>query len=126
MSKILLGLLFGCGIIGYFYYNDTQRELTELRELNMAMELQVATQNDTIDKMQTQYETQALALGELTAANAEIQAESDRYLDIFRRHVLSKLAAAKPGLIEPRVNNATKQVFDSLEIDSDYNNSTSP
>ena len=52
MSKILLGLLFGCGIIGYFYYNDTQRELTELRELNMAMELQVATQNDTIDKMQ--------------------------------------------------------------------------
>ena len=92
----------------------------------MAMELQVATQNDTIDKMQTQYETQAQALGELTAANAEIQAERDRYLDIFRRHDLSKLAAAKPGLIEPRVNNATKQVFDSLEIDSDYNNSTSP
>ena len=126
MSKRLLGLLFGCGIIGYFYYNDTQRELTELRELNMAMELQVATQNDTIDKMQTQYETQAQALGELTAANADIQAERDRYLDIFRRHDLSRLAAAKPGLIEPRVNNATKQVFDSLEIDSDYNNSTSP
>ena len=24
MSKILLGLLIGCGVIGYFYYTDTQ------------------------------------------------------------------------------------------------------
>ena len=38
-----------------------------------------------------------------------------RYLDIFKRHNLSKLAAAKPGLIEPRVNNGTKDVFDSIE-----------
>tara|TARA_B100002019_G_C21269409_1_gene601285 strand:+ start:2453 stop:2833 length:381 start_codon:yes stop_codon:yes gene_type:complete len=126
MSKILLGLLIGCGVIGYFYYTDTQRELTELRSLNAAMELQVATQNDTIEKMATQYETQAKALGELTSANAQIVAERDRYLDIFRRHDLSKLAAAKPGLIEPRVNNATKEVFDSLENDSDFNSVFTP
>ena len=41
----------------------------------------------------------------------------NRYLDIFKRHNLSKLAAAKPGLIEKRVNNGTK-VFDSIEKDS--------
>ena len=90
------------------------------------MELQVATQNDTIEKMATQYETQAKALGELTSANAQIVAERDRYLDIFRRHDLSKLAAAKPVLIEPRVNNATKEVFDSLENDSDFNSVFTP
>ena len=41
-----------------------------------------------------------------------------RYLDIFKRHNLSKLAIAKPGLIETRVNNATKDVFDSIEKDT--------
>jgi len=41
-----------------------------------------------------------------------------RYLDIFSRHNLSKLAAARPGLIETRVNNGTKEVFDALEADS--------
>ena len=42
----------------------------------------------------------------------------DRYLDIFKRHNLTKLAAAKPGLIETRVNKATKEVFDGIEQDS--------
>ena len=42
----------------------------------------------------------------------------NRYLDIFRRHNLSKLAAAKPGLIETKFNSATKEVFDGIEADS--------
>ena len=120
ISKVLIGIILGGGIIGYLYYTNTQAELTELREYNMAIELQVKTQNETIDKMSKQYEQQAKALGELTSKNAEIEAEMTRYLDIFRRHNLSKLAAAKPGLIEPRVNNATKEVFDSLESDSAF------
>ena len=120
ISKVLIGIILGGGIIGYLYFTNTQAELTELREYNMAMELQVKTQNETIDKMSKQYEQQAQALGELTSKNAEIEAEMTRYLDIFRRHNLSKLAAAKPGLIEPRVNNATKEVFDSLESDSAF------
>ena len=120
ISKVLFGVILAGGIVGYLYYTNTQAELVELREYNMAMELQVATQNETIDKMSKQYETQAKALGELTSKNAEIESEMTRYLDIFRRHDLSKLAAAKPGLIEPRVNNATKEVFDSLETDSSF------
>ncbi len=120
ISKVLIGIILGGGIIGYLYYTNTQAELIELREYNMAMELQVKTQNETIDKMSKQYEQQAKALGELTSKNAEIEKEMTRYLDIFRRHNLSKLAAAKPGLIEPRVNNATKDVFDSLETDSSF------
>ena len=48
----------------------------------------------------------------------EIEADMNRYLDIFRRHNLTKLAAAKPGLIEPRMNKATKEVFDGIENDS--------
>ena len=57
LSKLLLGVVLTGGVAGYFYYNQTQAEFIELREYNMALELQVKTQNDTIDKMSTQYET---------------------------------------------------------------------
>lgn len=125
-SKILFGVILAGGAVGYLYYTQTQAELIELREYNMALELKTQTQDETIDKMNSQYQLQAQALMDLTSKNAEIIAERDRYLDIFRRHDLSKLAAAKPGLIEPRVNNATKEVFDSLESDSNYDFDPSP
>jgi len=125
-SKILFGVILAGGAVGYLYYTQTQAELIELREYNMALELKTQTQDETIDKMNSQYQLQAQALMDLTSKNAEIIAERDRYLDIFRRHDLSKLAAAKPGLIEPRVNNATKEVFDSLENDSNYDFDPNP
>jgi hypothetical protein len=47
-----------------------------------------------------------------------MQAEMDDYLSIFKRHNLTKLARVKPGLIEPRINKGTKDVFDAIEQDS--------
>jgi hypothetical protein len=54
------------------------------------------------------------------ARNSEIESEMNRYLGIFKRHNLGKLAAAKPGLIEPRINKGTKDVFDQIEKDSTF------
>ena len=68
--------------------------------------------------MKQDFEMQTRGLVELQSRNQEIQQEMNRYLDIFKRHNLSKLAAAKPGLIEKRVNNGTKEVFDGIEQDS--------
>ena len=55
----------------------------------------------------------------LTEANNEMQAEMDDYLSIFKRHDLTRLARAKPGLVEPRINNGTKKVFEQIEKDSE-------
>lgn len=126
MYQILIGIILAGGIGGYFYYNDTQRELTELRELKVAFEQKFAVQEETINTMQERHAVQTNALVSLQASNQEIIAERDRYLDIFRRHDLARLAAARPGLIEPRVNNATKEVFDSLEADSNFDFSPIP
>jgi type II secretory pathway pseudopilin PulG len=120
LSKVLIGILLSFGIIGYFYYSTTQNQLIELRDLNKAYELKIETQDDAINTMQQSYELQGQALNELSLKNQEIQSEMNRYLDIFKRHNLAKLAAAKPGLIEKRVNGATKDVFDSLENDSSF------
>ena len=54
----------------------------------------------------------------LQARNQQYEEEMAEYLDIFRRHNLAKLASAKPGMIETRVNNKTKEAFDGIEEDS--------
>ena len=120
LSKILIGMMLMLGIIGYFYYNTTQAEIITLRDLNTAYELKFETQEDTINQLQTGYAVQTESLNDMISKNAEINNEMNRYLDIFRRHDLARLAAAKPGLIEPKINGATKDVFDSLENDSAF------
>ena len=111
MSKILIGVIVVMGIGSYFLWSQVQH----LTELNKAFEVRNAEQ---IAAQQEQFVKQTTALNNLTKKNQEVEADMNRYLDIFRRHNLTKLAAAKPGLIEPRMNKATKEVFDGIENDS--------
>ena len=114
MSKILIGVIVVMGIGSYFHWSQVQH----LTELNKAFEVRNAEQIATIAAQQEQFVKQTTALNNLSKKNQEIEADMNRYLDIFRRHNLTKLAAAKPGLIEPRMNKATKEVFDGIENDS--------
>lgn len=114
MSRILIGIIVVMGLGSYFLYSQNQR----LVELNKAFEIRNAEQIATIAAQQEQFQKQTKALTELSSKNQQIEADMNRYLDIFRRHNLTKLAAAKPGLIEPRMNQATKEVFDGIENDS--------
>ena len=126
MNQILIGVILMMGLGGWFLYNQN----TTLKAENQAFELRDQEQKLTIEAQQQSFETQTSALNNMTARNAEIEGEMSRYLDIFRRHNLNKLALAKPGLIETRVNNGTKDVFDSIENDSkeldNFNNTTGP
>jgi len=106
------------GIAGSLYYYFTQNELKTLRDLNAAYEVKHQQQEETLRVMEQDFQLQTSSLQELQVASQQIQIEMNRYLDIFKRHNLSKLAAAKPGLIEKRVNKATKGVFDGIENDS--------
>ena len=114
MNQILIGLIVAMGLGGWFLYNQN----ITLKNENTALNFAVEEQKQTIAAVQQAYETQGKALNTLSSRNAEIEGEMNRYLDIFRRHNLNQLAAAKPGLIEKRVNNGTKKVFDSIENDS--------
>ena len=114
MSKILIGIIAVMSLITIFLYNQNKT----LTANNLALEGAVATQEEAIQSLQNDFQLQTTSLLELQNRNQEIQKEMSRYLDIFKRHNLSKLAAAKPGLIEPRINKGTKDVFDSIEEDS--------
>tara|TARA_Y100000004_G_C8925264_1_gene417332 strand:+ start:405 stop:797 length:393 start_codon:yes stop_codon:yes gene_type:complete len=114
VSRILLGVVGVLAIALYFLWSQNSR----LASLNQAFELRDQEQKAAIESLQNDFKTQTEGLLAIQSRNQEIEAEMSRYLDIFKRHNLSKLAAAKPGLIETRVNNGTKDVFDSIEADS--------
>ena len=114
MSKVLIGIILVMGIGSYFLYNQYETVKAE----NVALTFAVEEQKKTIEVIKENFERQGKALNNLTARNAEIEGEMTRYLDIFKRHNLNKLAIAKPGLIEKRVNDGTKKVFETIEEDS--------
>lgn len=114
MNQLFIGIIIALSLGGYFLYQQNET----LKSENLAYEVRDQEQREAIAAIQENFERQTSALNSLTARNAEIEGEMSRYLDIFRRHNLNKLALAKPGLIETRVNNGTKDVFDSIESDS--------
>ena len=114
MNQLLIGIILVMGIGGYFLYIQNEN----LKAENLAYEVRDAEQKLAIESLQNDFALQTTALTSMQSKNNEIELEMNRYLDIFKRHNLSKLAPAKPGMIEPRANNATKEVFDSIEADS--------
>tara|TARA_B100001939_G_scaffold345711_1_gene362915 strand:- start:886 stop:1266 length:381 start_codon:yes stop_codon:yes gene_type:complete len=112
--QFFIGIILILGGASYWLYDQNQTLAANNQKLEYAIEEQKAA----VAAIQESYEKQGESLQNLQRANARIEAEKDRYLDIFRRHNLDKLAIAKPGLIESRVNGATKAVFEEIENDS--------
>jgi hypothetical protein len=114
MNQLFIGIIIAMSLGGYFLYQQNE----SLKIENLAFQVRDQEQAATIKAQQESFERQSQALNSLTARNAEIEGEMTRYLDIFKRHSLNKLALAKPGLIEKRVNKGTKDVFETIEKDS--------
>lgn len=114
MYQFFIGIIIVLGLGSYWLYDQN----VTLKENNVKLEFAVEEQRAAFDAMKESYEKQGESLRQLSEANARIEAEKDQYLDIFRRHNLDKLALAKPGLIETRVNKGTKGVLEDLENDS--------
>ena len=114
MTKVFLGVIVVLfSLCGFLYYQNQS-----LSSLNKAFELRDQEQKAASKSLQDDFKVQTEGLLDIQKKNQQIEQEMNRYLDIFKRHNLSKLAAAKPGLIETRVNNGTKEVFESIEQDS--------
>jgi hypothetical protein len=114
MSKVLLGIIAVLfSLCGFLYWQNDR-----LNQINAAFELRDKEQKAAIENLQNDFQLQTSSLLDLQKKNQSIQAEMNRYLDVFKRHDLSKLAFAKPGLIQTRVNKGTKDVFDSIEKDT--------
>jgi len=111
---------------GYAYHTTVvgQKDLAiaQLEKNNVILKentIKLETAFETAETARVQSEQnlqkQLKVIGELGEKNNAMQQEMDNYLSIFKRHDLTRLAKAKPGLIQPRINKGTKEVFRAIE-----------
>ena len=119
MSKILMGIMAAMAVGGYLYYQTAvvpmKNKLEEQTAVILAQDLRDQEQKATIAAITANAEKTAAATATLQKQNQEYEAEMSEYLDIFRRHNLAKIASARPGQVELRANEKTKEVFDAIE-----------
>ena len=122
MTKILMGIIGAMGLAGFMYYNFSvvpmMNKLEEQSKVIIAQDLRDQEQKATIEAIQNNLAKTSKELTGLQVRNQQYETEMSEYMDIFRRHNLSKLASAKPGMIEKRANTRTKEAFDAIEADS--------
>ena len=122
MNKILIGIIGSLAVSGLLYYNlavvPMKNKLEEQAKVILAKDLRDQEQRATIEAIQNNLQKTSQELTGLQVRNQAYEAEMAEYMDIFRRHNLSKLASAKPGMIQTRANTRTKEAFDAIEADS--------
>jgi chromosome segregation ATPase len=89
-----------------------------LKENQVQMEKAVETAQASLAAAEANAKKSEAAMSALTARNNELQREKDNAMKIFKDHNLTRLARAKPGMIEKRMNAKTEQVFRDLENDT--------
>ena len=115
MSKILIGIIVAMVLAFGGYYWLTEKRLTVLTENNAKLTIAARTNQDTIDKLTQDYEQQQVLNKELNVKLKASEAYGDNLAKKLREHDLTMLILKKPGLIERRVNSATKKILDDLE-----------
>lgn len=98
--------------------NQLQTQVDRLNTRNVALEAAAEQNIRTIEELERRAQEQITQISSLQQQNDRITRERDEYLSIFRRHDLTRLALARPGLIQNRINSGTKEVFRTLEEDS--------
>ena len=120
MDKIYIIILIAGALGGgYTWYQDTMERYELLAAEKAALDLKNQQQALAFEALQTAMEKQRKANEALTKRNAEITQETQSYLEVFKKHDLTKLAKAKPGLIETKANKATDRIFKVIEDETE-------
>ena len=120
---VIFLLILGAG--GYFVYDRIQalRENVQILKTNAeVMNNSLKESNETIIQMQRNAEAIEQQISELNTGLREAEKYKDEITEKLQKHNLTRLSAAKPGLIEKRVNEATSKIFKELEENTATNN----
>ena len=118
MFLALFGILGGVFYGGYSYYKDTQARISQLTANNATLKAANKTNEATISELRENVELQAALTQDLQKNLQRAEKYQDKLISQLRKHDLTKLSLKKPGLIETRINDGTKKLFDSIESDT--------
>ena len=123
---IVFGLVGGVVYGGYYYYKDTQARIQVLTENNSKLEVAAQTQNQTIDTLVQDAQKYASLNNELQSRLDSANDYKNELIGKLRKHDLARLSLQKPGLVEEKINNGTKRLFEKFEniTSTDTDNTT--
>ena len=121
--------VLAAGGAAYAYHTTTvanfERDVAQLeannrtlKENQVQLELAAKTAEASLKAAEENAAKQSEAMNKLTLKNNALQKDKDNAMRIFKDHNLTRLARAKPGMIEKRANNKTANVFRMLENDT--------
>ena len=115
MLIIVVGLLGGVVYGAYAYYQDTQQIIATLQQNNAKLETVAKTNELTINSLQESQEKFATLNKDLQMKLDKAEEYGDDLRKKLHKHDLTRLSIKKPGLIEKRINNGTKKLFERIE-----------
>lgn len=117
---ILITLISGAA---YFYYSTTQSRIAALIENNATLVENVQTitaanaQNiQTIEDLQSSYQRVQEDFSRVQSEFQIIRLQNNELRERLGRHELDALAAARPGLVERTINNASNNALRCFEL----------
>ena len=112
---LIIGIVGAIGFGAKYYYDTTQNKIAVLQDNNAKLELVAETNQSTINRLQEDNAKMNKLSKELQSDLAEANKYKDELIEKLQKHDLTRLSLKKPGLIEKRINNGTKELFESFE-----------
>ena len=112
---LILGIVGAIGFGAKYYYDTTQNKIAVLQENNAKLEIVAETNQNTINRLQEDNEKMNELTSKLQVDLQEATKYKDELINKLQKHDLTRLSLKKPGLIEKRINNGTKKLFESFE-----------
>ena len=114
----IIALLSSLGGLGYKMYTDTMNRMQSIANEKAALEVKFQEQKAAMERQLEVMQLQEESLSEMNDRAAIVEAQMQDYLKIFKDHDLTRLARAKPGMIETRANKRTDEIFTVIENDT--------
>ena len=115
---VVIALLGSLGGLGYKMYTDTMNRMQSLANEKAALEVQVQQATAALERQLEVMKLQEESLADMNERAAVVESQMQDYLKIFKDHDLTRLARAKPGMIETRANKRTDEIFTVIENDT--------
>lgn len=120
----------GIGYTAYWYYQNTQAELAQLKENNVLLKGAAETLENTVQTLQDEADANALQIVELQEALQKSEAGLDRLRKRFTEIDITREALEDPADLERRINRGVERLIEnilsdttpSIDIDSVHEN----
>lgn len=115
--SLLRGPIFFVAAIGlaFWWYKNNENKIEKLTQENERLKISYESCQNVLGEMIEEREAAEENEQELITRVKEAEQYSNELIQKLRKHDLTKLTMAKPGLIESRINNATKEIFEEIE-----------